>query len=520
MIERSLTRKIPPLCAVALGLWASLACGLFPAAQSGLPQIIGAIGFAAFAISYFGIMKKNSSIALVLAGALSCGIAIGGAVLHFQAERLWNIAPEDGSFLRLEAFEGCISMDSQTTLKGNRRLDFILDAAELKGNGFRIRVGWDRPFFSAQVIAEGGERLWAGYMLRVEPIRAEGFFWVDSGSIFKLRKPGLVSALRAKVASKFARAIKTAAGGAGPLAQALLLGVKDELESESRLLFQAAGCAHLLALSGQHLSIICAFVSLVGTKMMRNAARVRRISIGFAWIFVWLAGPGPSLMRSVFMLTTIELARALDRPQSPFSILSMASILVALFEPTSINSLSSIYSFSAMGGLIAFSGKFSILLRPFLPKSFANALAASIAAVCGTAAISILTFGMFIPAGILSATAAAPIMLAFMWVALAGSVVVAIVPSAAFLIAPALEFLQYSLTLVLEWGASIPVISVANTFLAKSCACVLIASLVVLIYAIPRWRYRASLSSLDSMQQRLLVKNAKNTFALLEAHEE
>jgi len=520
MIARSLTRKIPPFYGAALGLWASLACGLFPAAQSGLPQILGAIGFAALSISYFGIMKKNSSIALVFAGALSCGMAIGGAVLHFQAGRLWNIAFENNSFLRLEAFEGCISMDSQTTLRGNRRLDFILDAAELEGNGFRIRVEWDRPFFSAQVISGGGERLWAGHMLRVEPIRAEGFYWVDSENIFELKKPRLVSAFRAKVASKFALAIKTTAGSAGSLAQALLLGVKDELESESRLLFQAAGCAHLLALSGQHLSIICAFVSLVGTKMIRNASRVRRISIGFAWIFVWLAGPGPSLMRSVFMLTTIELARALDRPQSPFSILSMASMLVALFEPTSINSLSSIYSFSAMAGLIALSGKFSIFLRPFLPKSFADALAASIAAVCGTAAISIFTFGTLIPAGILSATAAAPIMLAFMWVALAGSIVVAIVPSVAFLIAPALEFLQYSLTLVLEWGASFPVINVANTFLAKLCACVLIASLVVLIYAMPRLRCQATQSSLHSVQQRLSIRNAKNTFALLEAHEE
>jgi ComEC/Rec2-related protein len=465
-------------------------------------------------------MTKNGSVALVLAGALSCGIAIGAAVLHFQAERLWNITSEDDSLLRLDAFEGCVSMDSQTTLKGNRRIDFILEAAELKGNGFRIRVGWNRPFLNAQVIAGAGERFWAGSVLRVEPIRAEGFFWVDSEKIFALKAPRLISALRAKVASEFALAIKTAARGAGPLAQALLLGVKDELESESRSLFQAAGCAHLLALSGQHLSIICAFVSLVGTKMMQNAARVRRISIGFAWIFVWLAGPGPSLIGSVFMLTTIELAIALDRPQSPFSILSMESILVALFEPTSINSLSSIYSFSAMAGLIAFSGKFSIFLRPFLTKTFADALAASFAAVCGTSVISILAFGMLIPAGILSATAAAPIMLAFMWIALAGSVLVAIVPYAAFLIAPALEFLQYSLMAVLEWGASFPAINVADTFLAKLCACVLIASLVVLIYAIPRKRYRTSLSSLDSMQQRLSVKNAKNAFALLEAHEE
>ncbi len=92
-------------------------------------------------------------------------------------------------------------------------------------------------------------------------------------------------------------------------------------------------CAPALAL-GQHLSIICALVALVGRRIARREKRVRRVSFGFAWLFVWLAGPGPSLLRSVFMLSAAEAGRVLDRPQSSFAILSHASVLLALCAPS------------------------------------------------------------------------------------------------------------------------------------------------------------------------------------------
>ncbi|MDR1596752.1 MAG: ComEC/Rec2 family competence protein, partial [Treponema sp.] len=47
----------------------------------------------------------------------------------------------------------------------------------------------------------------------------------------------------------------------GGLGAALLLGVKDTLDTEFARKYQAAGCSHVLALSGMHLSIVTAITA-------------------------------------------------------------------------------------------------------------------------------------------------------------------------------------------------------------------------------------------------------------------
>jgi len=326
--------------------------------------------------------------------------------------------------------------------------------------------------------------------------------------------------LRALLAGHFAQGISTAAGRAGPLAQALLLGVRDELDTEFKELFQEAGCAHLLSLSGQHLSIICALVALVGRRIARREKRVRRVSFGFAWLFVWLAGPGPSLLRSVFMLSAAEAGRVLDRPQSSFAILSHASVLLALCAPSSVNSLSSVYSFSAMAGLMLFSSRFSGFLKQYLPGSVAQAFSASLAAICGTAMVSVLTFGTLIPASILSGTAAAPVMLAFMWIALTGGLLAVFVPMIGYITAPALELLQTVLTSILAFGASLPAIDLGASAVWRVAGCALIALIAALIYAVPwlQWRNsRRRVEILGACNPRL---RARSRYLLFELQKE
>lgn len=473
----------------------------------------------ALAMSLSALAPENGAAGLILAGALCCGLAMAGAVVRYQAQRAWPGEDAVGFRMRLFALEGVLAIDSAATAKGNRRLDIGVRAAEWEGVGYRIRNEWGRGVFAAQIITGPIGQVRAGTVLRAASLRSGDFVWADMRSVLEIRGAGSIVAIRGWLADQFADALRSCAGRAGPLAQALLLGVKDELDGEYRALFQSAGCAHLLALSGQHLAIICAFIALLGKRISRRAPAVRRVSFGFAWIFVWLAGPGPSLLRAVFMLSVAEIARALDRPQTAFSVLSLASVLLALFSPSSINSLSSVYSFSAMAGLIALSMKFSALLRPWLPKPVADGLAASIAAVCATAPVSIIAFGSFVPAGILSATAAAPVMLAFMWIALGGSIVVMVLPWAALITRPVLEFLEGALISVLNLGAWFPTVQIGGRPLALVFAIGLIALIVALIYAVPRMRQRTSRAFLERARSRLPCADAKSCLALLGARE-
>ncbi len=89
------------------------------------------------------------------------------------------------------------------------------------------------------------------------------------------------------------------------LARLLLLGQCDSdgfIFKESALI---VGCSHLLALSGMHLSYISSFFSFfvyILIKKKKNAKKVsKKISLIYPLLFVFIAGPLPSLLRSLFM---------------------------------------------------------------------------------------------------------------------------------------------------------------------------------------------------------------------------
>lgn len=518
---RALRRYVSPICLTALGLWIGLACK-----GGGAIQLACAVVVGAFVVSWTGLWVARERERILLC-AVCVGFALSAGVLRFQAQQcalggvLTSLERERRAHgLSVDAVEGRLDIDSQTTARKNRRLELRMRALELVGPGLRIRCEWKRPVFTLLVFSETGPKLFAGTEIRAESLRGGDFIWVDARDIRQLEEAGLVAQLRALFASHFAQGISMAAGRAGSLAQALLLGVRDELDTEFKDLFQEAGCAHLLSLSGQHLSIICALVALVGRRIAHKEKRVRRISLGFAWLFVWLAGPGPSLLRSVFMLSTAEVGRMLDRPQSSFAVLSHASVLLALCAPSSVDSLSSVYSFSAMAGLMLFSSRFSGFLKPYLPGSVAQAFSASLAALCGTALVSVLMFGTLIPASILSGTAAAPVMLAFMWIALGGGLLAVFVPMIGYVTAPALEFLQAVLTSILTFGASLPAIHLGANAAWRVVACVLIVLIVALMYAVPWLRWRKARRTIEDLRTRNLRLRSRAGCLLFEVQEE
>ena len=524
-------------------------------------EFIGTIGKCSRGKQSFIIISAPSNLStrsnkrdVLLWSALSLGLALSAGVLRFQDQEASFLVPAEPATeasavashaataaskvatpaaqtpviaapaaptnLRIEALEGVLILDSQTTARKNRMLTLKVQAAEYVGPNMRIRSDWKRPLFSQVLFSGAGARFCSGSLIRAESVRSGDFCWVDASKLKWKAWASGPARFRSIITGRFAESIATAAGKAGALAQALLLGVKDELDNEFKELFQAAGCAHLLALSGQHLSIICGLVSLLGRRIIRKEKMVRRLSLAFAWFFVWLAGPGPSLLRSVFMLSCAEIAIEIDRPQSGFAILSLAAILLALFSPSSINSLSSIYSFSAMAGLMAFGSRFLIILRHWLPDWLARAFSASFAAVCGTAPVSLLTFGTFIPAGIFAATAAAPVMLVFMWIALVGGLIAVPLAFVSRITAPLLEALQSVLTWILASSASFPIFNVGSIPMLRILSCLLVVCFITLIYAIPCIVWCKSQRKIEELQGRMPFLRSKNMYAMLNPPDE
>jgi len=176
------------------------------------------------------------------------------------------------------------------------------------------------------------------------------------------------------------------------LAEALLLGAVDDLTSQEKASFREAGCSHVLALSGMHLSLLAALLAL-GLR-----ARVHP-GLGFCLTqvlisaFCVLAGPIPSLYRA-WMMTVVEGAERLRQHHpEPLEVLAQSFLITVLLWPTMATTLSLQLSFLSMAGLFHWSKPWEWTLRPWLGRFGGATLASSLAALVATLPLTVGLFG-------------------------------------------------------------------------------------------------------------------------------
>lgn len=118
------------------------------------------------------------------------------------------------------------------------------------------------------------------------------------------------------------------------LATALLLGDTTALGRDEWDMFVRTGVLHVLAISGQHLVILAAFVWVV-----LKALNVRRrhgawIVVGVMIGYMLLTGARPSAVRATVMVCAVCLALVVRRPAIPANLFALAWLVVVIVNPT------------------------------------------------------------------------------------------------------------------------------------------------------------------------------------------
>ena len=118
------------------------------------------------------------------------------------------------------------------------------------------------------------------------------------------------------------------------LAAALLLGDSAALDRDEWDKFIRTGVVHVLAISGQHLVILAAFVWVVlkvfGVRRRHGAWVVIGVMIGYAL----LTGARPSAVRAAVMVCAFCAALVLRRPVIPANLFALAWLVVVIVNPT------------------------------------------------------------------------------------------------------------------------------------------------------------------------------------------
>ncbi|GGM92651.1 DNA internalization-related competence protein ComEC/Rec2 [Thermus composti] len=172
------------------------------------------------------------------------------------------------------------------------------------------------------------------------------------------------------------------------LLEGLVLGDKAGLE-EAYSGFQKAGLAHLLALSGLHVGL------LVGAFLLLPLGRFRYLlALGVLPLYLWLAGPSPSLLRASLMagLSLLGLLLGLGSA-GVLQALGLALFLQLLLNPHALLSLGFQLSHLAVLGLALF---LSPLPRPRgLKGHLLLGLATPLAAQAPLVPLLLARFGFF-----------------------------------------------------------------------------------------------------------------------------
>lgn len=141
------------------------------------------------------------------------------------------------------------------------------------------------------------------------------------------------------------------------LAEALLIGYKDDLEQPLVQSYTNTGVVHIIAISGLHIGLIywlLAFI-LKPISKKRNARWLKPLLIITGlWAFSLLAGAQPSVLRSALMFTFIVLGETLNRKTSVYNSMAVSAFLLLCINPFWLWDVGFQLSYAAVLSIIIF----------------------------------------------------------------------------------------------------------------------------------------------------------------------
>jgi len=138
------------------------------------------------------------------------------------------------------------------------------------------------------------------------------------------------------------------------LLQALVLGYRAEIDSDTYEAFQKTGLLHFLCLSGMNFVILFWIIWWLckTAGLMKRACAA--ICLAAAGLFLLVIPPQPPAFRAAIMSSVFCVSFFFRRKYNPFNALSLAAVILLLIKPTDLFDASWQLSFAVVLGLLLF----------------------------------------------------------------------------------------------------------------------------------------------------------------------
>ena len=168
---------------------------------------------------------------------------------------------------------------------------------------------------------------------------------------------------------------------------------------EIRNQFSATGVSHLLAVSGFHVGVVCAFVNFLLSPFSRKSVVMRWvkyvITMFCVWAFAYISGLATAAVRAAVMLTIYLTGRVTGRNPDKYNTLAGAAFCMLVYNPFYLFDIGFQLSFTAVFFILYLQPRLSNLIEirnPLIATPW-QVLTVTMAAQAGTCFLCFFYFG-------------------------------------------------------------------------------------------------------------------------------
>lgn len=301
------------------------------------------------------------------------------------------------------------------------------------------------------------------------------------------------------------------------IAQALLIGYREELDKEIVQAYTNTGVVHIIAISGLHLGLIyITLLQLLKWMPKRRWADVTKalLVIVVLWAFSLLTGASASVLRSAVMFTTIAIGQfMLVRHSNIYNTLAAAAFILLCYNPYYILDVGFQLSFLAVGGILLCYQPLHnrwMIRNKWLDKVW-QMIAVSLAAQVFTWPVCLYYFHQFPNLFLLANLVAVPLSTVLLY----GEILLVIVPNS--WLGELLSWGIMAMNTIIQWLDHLPGAVIRNLHISlwQTICCYAITIVLCFIRWKPRWYWASAIGvvfaglhaydSITILQQKKIV---------------
>lgn len=180
----------------------------------------------------------------------------------------------------------------------------------------------------------------------------------------------------------------------------ITLGYRKDMSRDVRKRFSLTGVAHLLAVSGFHVAVVCGFLSLLFSFLPKSPFYrwlKYLLTLCLLWCFVVITGLAPSAVRAGLMLTLYLSGRVLRRTTDGYNTLAAAAFCMLAFNPLYLFDVGFQLSYLAVLSILFLQPRLQdlIMVRNPIVAIPWGWITVTLAAQAGTTLLCLYYFGQF-----------------------------------------------------------------------------------------------------------------------------